>query len=158
MTEAVTGKRNLLAPLLIGLISAIALGGGAFFAVAEGWVLAHKTENTRGASAATVQVPSERPTFVPLDPLLVSIARTEPARQLRFEATLEVAPDAEGDIRALMPRIMDVANTYLRATELSDLRDPASLMRIRSQMLRRIQVITESDGVHDLLVTKFLVR
>jgi len=96
--------------------------------------------------------------FVPLQPLLVSLNHTDPPRQLRFEGTLEVAPDHAAEVETLMPRIMDVMNSYLRAVEMEDLRDPAALLRFRAQMLRRVQVVTGDGRVEDLLVTSFLVN
>ena len=50
-----------------------------------------------------------------------------------------------------MPRVLDVLNTYLRAVEVRDLEEPASLARLRAQMLRRIQVVTGEGRVRDLL-------
>lgn len=158
MNESKKEKQKPLKPLLMGLLAAVILGGASFLAVERGWVLSAQTEQGSYPPHEKADSSEIKPSFVPLEPLLVSLARTEPALQLRFEATLEVASSSEKEIRTLMPRIMDVANTYLRATELSDLRDPVALVRIRSQILRRIQAITDSEDVHDLLVTKFLVN
>ena len=57
-----------------------------------------------------------------------------------------------------MPRILDVLNTYLRAVEVRDLEEPAALVRLRAQMLRRVQVVTGEGRVRDLLVTEFVMN
>jgi flagellar FliL protein len=58
----------------------------------------------------------------------------------------------------LLPRILDVLNGYLRAVELAELEDPDALVRLRAQMLRRIQIVTGQGMVRDLLVTEFVLN
>lgn len=158
-------------PVLIGLVLALVLGGGGFYAVRSGLLggsgagghgpaaaVGHGAEATGGADGHGAAGPMPAVAFVALQPLLVSLNHTDPPRQLRFEATLEVAPDHAGEVQSLMPRIMDVMNSYLRAVEMEDLRDPAALLRFRAQMLRRVQVVTGEGRVEDLLVTSFLVN
>jgi flagellar FliL protein len=58
----------------------------------------------------------------------------------------------------LMPRILDVLNTYLRAVDVRDLEQPAAIARLRAQMLRRIQVVTGEGRVRDLLITEFILN
>ena len=58
----------------------------------------------------------------------------------------------------LMPRILDVLNGYLRAVEVSQLDDPTALIRLRAQMLRRVQIVTGEGRVRDLLVTEFVLN
>ena len=157
-------------PVLIGLVLALVLGGGGFYAVRSG-LLGGSGAGGHGPAAAGGHGaeaggadghggagPMPAVAFVALQPLLVSLNHTDPPRQLRFEATLEVAPDHAGEVESLMPRIMDVMNSYLRAVEMEDLRDPAALLRFRAQMLRRVQVVTGEGRVEDLLVTSFLVN
>ena len=64
----------------------------------------------------------------------------------------------EDNVRKVLPRIVDVLNGYLRALRMEDLEDPATLVRIRAQMLRRIQVITGPDAVSDLLIVEFMLN
>ena len=57
-----------------------------------------------------------------------------------------------------MPRILDVMNSYLRAIDTGSLEDPAAMVRLRAQMLRRIQIVTGEGRVRDLLVTEFVLN
>lgn len=143
-------------PLLVGLVLALCLGAGGFYAVYSGLLGSAASEGGHGAQTHAAPMPDVG--FVALQPLLVSLSHSDPPRNLRFEATLEVAPAHAAEVQALMPRIMDVMNSYLRAVEIEDLRDPAALLRIRAQLLRRIQVVTGEGRVEDLLVTTFLVN
>ena len=66
-------------------------------------------------------------TFVPVDPLTVSLGPGSANRHLRFRAELEVEPGAKSDVTAMLPRVLDVLNGYLRAvsiTDLEQLQDP----------------------------------
>jgi flagellar FliL protein len=69
-----------------------------------------------------------------------------------------VAPEDAATVAALMPRVLDVLNTYLRAVQARDIEDPAALARLRAQMLRRIQVVTGDGQVRDLLITEFVLN
>ena len=52
----------------------------------------------------------------------------------------------------------DVLNTYLQSLEMEDIEDPSSLLTLRSQMRRRIDLVVGGDRVHDLLVMEFVVN
>lgn len=140
--------------LIIGFVLALLGGGGAFFVVYSGMLFAPKTiEHEVAEFAPTEPLPAIR--FVPLEPIVVTVGKSG-SRQLRFRAELEVAPERSEDVATLMPRILDVLNGYLRAVDLSELENPASLIRLRAQMLRRVQIVTGTGHVRDLLITEFV--
>lgn len=150
--------------LLLGVILALAGGGGGFYAVYSG--LLFGSESHGGAAATDGHAASDKAheeatalsdvAFVPVDPLVISLG--ENGRHLRFRAQLEVASAHTAEIRQIMPRVVDVLNTYLRAVDIADLRGGASLSRLRAQMLRRIQIVTGTDRVNDLLVMEFVLN
>ena len=138
--------------LLIGLVLAL-VGGGAAFAYTSGMLGgkdgATKQEYTAyGADLA----------FVPIDPMTVSLGDASERRFLRFRAELEVAAAYKSDIEKLLPRVVDVLNTYLQSLTLQDIEDPSSLLTLRSQMRRRVDLVVGGDRVHDLLVMEFVVN
>lgn len=141
--------------ILFGLIAAGALGGGAFYATYSGLVDSLLTPRPGAQKAATVL---GEIAFVPMDPIMISLPPGASARLLRFSGQLEVAAAHAAEVSALMPRILDVLNTYLRAVDVRDLEDPASAMRLRAQMLRRVQVVTGDGRIRDLLVTEFVLN
>lgn len=144
--------------LLIGLVLALALGGGGFFAVYSGVVLGsdHAGGGTHDGTGLVIEGLSPV-SFVALEPLVISIGKGSTARHLRFRAELEVTPGTEGDVTKLSPRVMDVLNSYLRAVAVSDLEDPSALISLRAQMLRRIQLVTGEGRVRDLLIMEFVL-
>ena len=96
--------------------------------------------------------------FVPVDPLVITLGSGEAVRHLRFTSQIEVAGPHASEVQLLLPRIADVLNGYLRAVEVTELEDPAALVRIRAHLLRRIQIVTGEGRVRDLLVTEFVLN
>ena len=94
----------------------------------------------------------------PIDPILVSLPRSEAPRHLRFRAEIETLPGQQESLIEIMPRILDVLNSYLRAVSTEDLERPTALIRLRAQMLRRIQLVAGERAVRDLLVTEFVLN
>jgi flagellar protein FliL len=143
--------RRALVPVILGLILALAFGGAGFYATHSGLI---------GGSAPTgqAQAPVDLPdiAFVPIEPVTISLPESQGQRHLRFTAQIEVAQPHAGDVQALMPRIVDVLNGYLRAVEPASLQQVGALARVRAQLLRRIQIVTGEGRVRDLLVTEFV--
>lgn len=145
-------------PLILGVVFAVLGGAGGFAAVQMG--LLGGGEETAEAVEEEVEPPKDLGTFafVPLDPLVISVASESGRSHLRFSAQLEVGPEYVADIEAIKPRIADVLNSYLRAIRLADLEDPTALVRLRSQMLRRVRIVAGEGRVNDLLIMEFVMN
>lgn len=145
-------------PILIGLVLMLLLGGGGFYAVYAGLILGRHemTDEAPAEGADDKAMPAIA--FIPIPPLVVSLGADAGARFLHFTAQVEVNKSAEEDVTLLMPRVVDVLNSYLRAVETRELADPTALVRLRSQMLRRIQLVTGDDKVRDLLISEFIIN
>ncbi len=144
-------------PLFLGMFLAILGGGGGYFAVQSGLLFgdAEKVESDHSADTHTPAKPTV--SFVAIDPLVISLPSSGGREHLRFAAQLEVPPDYVDEVEAIKPRIVDVLNGYLRAVELAELEDPTALVRLRSQMLRRVQVVAGKGRVGDLLIMEFVL-
>jgi len=152
--EAAPPKRKKLG-LLLGLLVAIGLGGGGFYVAYSGLLFGGGAEHAEGAEGVT---PLPDITFVPVDPVVVSLGEVEQNRHLRFRSQLEVAASHAAEVTLLLPRIVDVLNGYLRAVDVAQLEDPAALVRVRAQLLRRIQIVTGEGRVRDLLISEFVLN
>lgn len=150
-------KRSKL-PLILGVVMMLALGGGGFYAVRSGLILGggHGDEGVSEAEAELEPLPEVA--FIALEPLIVSIGSDAGGRHLRFAAQVEVPKAHEAEVRNIVPRIVDVMNTYLRAVDLSVIEDPTALVRIRAQILRRLQLVAGEGRVNDVLVTEFVIN
>ncbi len=146
-------KRSKL-PILIGLVLAVLLGGGGFYATWSGLILGGDDH----ATADALPGPLQGIAFVPLETMIVSLGPGAGSRHLRFTAQVEVVESAVADVTLLAPRILDVLNSYLRAIDSADLENPQAMARLRAQMLRRVQIVTGDGRVRDLLITEFVLN
>jgi flagellar FliL protein len=154
LVEDAVPVRRSKAGLIAGLAGALVLGGGGFYAIFSGTI----DPAALLKSEAPTHAPAVEVAFVALDPIMISLAPGASARHLRFSGQLEVEPLLVDEVTMLMPRILDVLNTYLRAVDVRDLEQPAAIARLRAQMLRRIQVVTGEGRVRDLLITEFILN
>ncbi|WP_106746725.1 flagellar basal body-associated FliL family protein [Yoonia maritima] len=148
-------KKGTKAPLVIGLVLALIGGGGGFFAVQKG-----ATDHAKSAAPVSEEIHDTDQVavaFVALDPLIISLPGAQGREHLRFTAQLEVTPGHAADVEAIKPRIIDVLNGYLRAVEIAHLEDPSALVRLRAQMLRRVQVVAGEGRIRDLLIMEFVL-
>jgi len=150
-------KKGSKLPLILGLVLSLAGAGGGFFATWSGMILAPKDTAEQTASQKEDD-PVPEVAFLPVDPIVVSLSgKSEPAF-LRFRAQLEVPANKQEDVATLMPRVVDVLNSYLRALRTADIEDPNALARLRAQMLRRIKIVAGENRVNDVLVMEFVIN
>lgn len=151
--DEAAGKRSK-KPLLIGLVLALLLGGGGFYATWSGLLFGADDHGTTAAEPG----PLKDIAFVPLETMVVSLGPDSGSRHLRFTAQVEVVTAAVSDVTLLKPRILDVLNSYLRAIDTAAIENPQAMARLRAQMLRRVQVVTGEGRVRDLLITEFVLN
>lgn len=96
--------------------------------------------------------------FVPVAPVVISVSGIDGISHLRFAAQIEVDPAHRAEVEGLTPRVLDVFNSYLRAVDPALFSERSALVKIRAQLLRRIQLILGPDRARDLLVTEFVLN
>ncbi len=143
-------------PLLLGIVLMLGLGGAGFYAMRTGLIPA------LGAGGGTPEPEKVEAlpdiAFVPVDPIVVSLGSEPGGRFLHLTAEIEVEKAHAEEMRHILPRVRDVLNGYLRAVEVRDLEDPTALVRLRAQMLRRVQMVSGEGRVRDFLVTEFVIN
>ena len=150
-----TPKKRSKKPMMIGLMLALLLGGGGFYATWSGMILGGSDTGEHGEKAPASLAGIA---FVPLETMIVSLGPDSGSKHLRFTAQVEVVDSAAADVALLAPRILDVLNSYLRAIDTASIEDPQAMARLRAQMLRRIQIVTGEGRVRDLLITEFVLN
>ncbi len=143
-------------PLIMGVVLALILGGGGFFAAFTGLILG----SDHGADVAAAHEVSALPdvAFVPVESVIVALGQGAENRHLKFTAQVEVESAYVADVTLLVPRILDVFNSYLSAVDPLSLEESAAIVRVRAQLLRRIQVVVGEGRVRDLLITEFVLN
>jgi len=152
--QDVAPKKRSKLPLILGLVAMLGLGGGGFYATYAGLILAPADPAEVKDDVASLPDIA----FVPVDPVIISLGPGSASKHLRFTAQLEVPTSHSAEVTLLLPRILDVLNGYLRAIDVAELEDPSAMVRLRAQMLRRIQIVTGEGRVRDLLVTEFVLN
>jgi flagellar FliL protein len=150
VTEKPRGARKL---ILVSVLLAGAGAGGGYLASSAGLL-----PFGRDTGAARAEAPVRDTVFVPVDPIVISLGATGTNRHLSFRAQLEVPAASVTEVSGLMPRIVDVLNSYLRAVDVREFDSPHGLVRMRAQMLRRVQIIVGDAKVSDLLVMEFVLN
>jgi len=144
------GRRRLIligAPLLLA-----ALGAG-------GWVsgLLPRLLGLRHPSGPAQPAP---PVFIDV-PDMIANMNTDPGepRYIKLKVRLEVAagPDVAA-VRRLMPRIVDLFQTYLRELRPGDLRGAMGTYRLREEMINRADVALAPVRVRDVLFVQMIVQ
>ena len=139
--------------LVIGLVLAL-IGGGGAFAFTSGML----GGGDDGPKAAALESVGDDLSFVSVEPMTVSVGDPADRRHLRFRAELEVDSSTKSDVEKLLPRVVDVLNTYLQTLTVAEIEDPSALLTLRSQMRRRIDLVVGGDRIHDLLVMEFVLN
>ena len=146
--------------LLMAIVVALLLGGAAFGALYFGVVFSDAGSDNHGeqASPGTQNLNDTSFDVVPIDQLVVSLGAGSQAKHLVLTIQLEVPYEHVDEVSFLRPRIVDVVNSYLMALQPSDIEERAALIRLRGQLLRRVQVITGDGKIRDLLITEFVLN
>jgi flagellar FliL protein len=150
------GKKFLLMAGGGGLVLLLALGGGAYFFFFSG----PSHDKTKMAGAAAVPLVAPQVTYFDVPDLVVNIQSADgtPA-YLKLSVALELDNvEEKAGIQALMPRVIDQFQGYLRELRIDDLHGSAGVMRLKEELLRRVNVAAAPFPVHDVLLKEMIVQ
>ena len=153
---AAAPKKKSKLSLVMGVVLALLLGGGGFYAAFTGMILGGEMAGSAGTHGDVPDLPEVA--FVPVDSVIVSLGQGAQNRHLKFTAQVEVGKDHAAEVALLVPRILDVFNSYLSAVDPVGLEESAAIVRVRAQLLRRVQVVAGEGRVRDLLITEFVLN
>jgi flagellar FliL protein len=138
-------------PALVLLLAGA--GGGAYFFL-------FRKDASKEAKAEDMPLTPPTVAFSDLDKLTVNIqgADATPA-YLQLSVSLELDNDLEKKaMEALMPRVKDQFQAYLRELRLEDLKGSAGVLRLKQELLRRVNVAAAPYHVRDVLLKEMLVQ
>ncbi len=157
--EETSAKSPLLKTLAFSLAAALGLG-----AVAAGVAFIVPVTDDKCEAPVVVENLHEKQTkhyqeiaFVNLEPLIITLGPNATSRYLKISISLETSEEDLSTVEHLKPKFRDVLNTYLRAVEEADLVEPSATTRLRSQILRRLQVVAPAGAVANVLITDFIL-
>ncbi len=139
------------APLLV-------LGGGG--AGAYFMFFAKKPGDAQHEEAKEEKKPPKPMVFYNLPELLVNLSG-QGRRSSFLKISLSLELDDANDIpriEAVLPRIVDAFQTYLRELRPEDLRGSAGLYRLREELLARVNTSAQPAKVNDVLFKEMLIQ
>jgi flagellar FliL protein len=148
-----SGRRKI---LLLGLPVVIAGAAGGLWSSGVVPRLLHRGSVTPGAG----ETPPPPPVFAEL-PEIVANLDAGPRRtgyvKLKARLELEKPGDAK-TVQEMMPRLLDLFQTYLRETRPDELRASAGTYRLREELIARANVALAPVHVKNVLFTELLVQ
>jgi flagellar FliL protein len=159
-------KKGLLAKLLNKKVLMIAIpalvlvlaGGGAatyFFVIKP-----HGEAKAKVAKADEIPLTPPQVAFSDVPDMLVNIQSNDgtPA-YLKLSISLEMDNDlAKAGMQALMPRLVDQFQSYLRELRLEDLKGSEGVLRLKEELLRRADAAAAPYKVRDVLLKQMIVQ
>ena len=150
------GKKKLL--IIVGAVLLLLIGGGA--AAYFTGLLDPLMGASEAASEEAIAGEDGAAVFLDLDEMIVNI-NTSGRRQtiLKIKVVLELASQADlARVQAVIPRVIDNFQTYLRELRVDDLRGSAGLYRLREELLTRVNVAVQPTEVNAVLFKEMLIQ
>lgn len=150
------GNKKLLIIAVAALVLVIGGGAGAYF------FLFSSEEDSAQLAENKPHEPIVAPTvtFYDIPDIVVNIQAADgtPA-YLKLGLSLELSyPEDKAGLQPLMPRVVDQFQSYLRELRLDDLRGSAGVLRLKEELLRRINVAAAPFHVRDVLLKEMIVQ
>ena len=100
------------------------------------------------------------PSFLEMPDIVANLnAGPRRAVYLKLQVRLELGKaEDEPAVRAVMPRLMDLFQTYLRDMSPEELRGSEGSYRLREELINRANVATAPVEVRDVLFTQMLIQ
>jgi len=98
--------------------------------------------------------------FVGIPPMLVNLNTDDGTpRFLRLTVQLELESASDRDaVAAILPRVIDQFQTYLRELKVRDLRGSAGIYRLQVELLWRVNQAVEPIEIKDVLFQEILIQ
>ena len=153
-SKKLSGKKLVLFIILPALLGLGGIGGATWFLFLRGGGHAEEAQADPHAPPPPVAV------FMNLPEMIVNLdSGGRRANFLKINIALEVANATDVPrIEAVMPRIVDNFQVYLRALRVEDLRGSAGMFRLREELLARVNTAAQPARINDVLFREMLVQ
>lgn len=151
--KRLSGKKLVLFVVLPTLLALAGAGGGASFLLAGSEPAPPSPEEEAKAAEARV-------VFYELPEMLVNLnSGGKQTNYLRIRVALELdGPESTAKVEAVLPRVVDHFQVYLRELRLEDLNGSAGMVRLKEELLARVSAAAQGAKVNDVLFKEMLVQ
>lgn len=157
------GKKKLIILVVLPLLLIVGAAAGAYFTGLADPVLAMLGAGgeKHAEETAAADKPLAPPVFYELPEMLVNLNPGQGRRpsHLKIKVRLELASAADTPkIEAMLPRIVDSFQVYLRELRVEDLQGAAGMYRLREELMMRVNRVAAPAKINDVLFQDVLVQ
>ncbi len=137
------------------LVLLLGTGAGLYFFVFSGPATGDQANSAPAAPITPPQV-----AYYDVPDLIVNIQTSDgtPA-YLKLSVSLELnTAEEKAGMQALTPRIVDQFQGYLRELRMDDIKGSAGILRLKEELLRRINVAAAPYRVRDVLLKEMIIQ
>ena len=152
--------------IVLPLFLLIGIGAGLYFTgILDGVLKKGGSEHSAEAgkdggdeNSKTAAIPSAF--FLKIPDMLVNLSSTDgQPRYLRLSVQLELSSQMDMKaVEAVMPRVVDQFQTYLRELRIKDLRGSQGIYRLQTELLSRVNAAAYPVEVKDVLFQEILIQ
>jgi len=141
--------------IIIAIVVSLGGGGGAYF-----FLLAPKKDKVEHAEAE-----KKVTAFLDIKDMMIGLsadtaqATIGGAHMMKLHVALEIADAKElPTVQALQPRIEDIFQVYLREMRPIDLQGSAAILRLKEELLHRVNLAVQPKKVDAVLIKELLIQ
>jgi flagellar FliL protein len=99
------------------------------------------------------------PVFYDLPDFLVNLSGEAPQHFLKMKVTLQITDvEAAKRLDAEMPRVLDAFQMFLRELRPEDVAGSAGMLRVKEELMRRVNLAVQPSVVTDILFREVIVQ
>lgn len=164
-------KKKLILLILAPLLVLVGGGAGLYFSGALDKMMGKGDEATEEHAAAEGEHAAPAvdahgnpvvagPSFLAIPDMIVNLSSPDSQpRYLRLKVQLELENAADmAAVQAVLPRVVDQFQTYLRELRVKDLKGSAGIYRLQMELLSRVNAAAYPTVVKDVLFQEILIQ
>lgn len=152
------GGKKLVLFVILPIVLLGGAGAGVYFSgLLDSFFGEAPAEEQKEAEVKEAETPGY---YIDLDEMLVTLANKGRKQNfLKLRISLELSdPQEEAHVTAVMPRIIDNFQVFLRELRVEELQGSQGIYRIKEELLARVNAATHPVKVKDVLFREILVQ
>ena len=153
--------KTLVLGIILPLLLLVGGGAGAYLTGALDSIMGgHSKEEAKADTEAKAEEAKKNYVYYELPEILVNLNTADrKVHYLKISVSLELENKEDiSKVQAVLPRIIDNFQVYLRELRIEDLRGSAGLYRLREELLTRVATAAAPAKVSDVLFKEMLVQ
>ena len=154
-------KKKLILMAAAGLVVLIGVGAGVYFSgLLGGGKDAEQAGKAEEADVAAANAAPIAAHYLDLDEMVITLGGVgRKSSFLKMRLSLELrSPEDEARIKAILPRIVDNFQVFLRELRIEELQGSQGLYRVKEELLARVNAAAHPTKVRDVLFREMLVQ